>query len=161
MFINSLLTLYFLPRFSEIETKSEFRREVFSFYKNFIPVFAMGLFVIFLLKPFIVQLFLTESFVFVEKLFLWQLLGDLLKIMSLVIAYQFLAKKMFAHFIFTEIALMIFLYVFSIYGVNTYGVIGANMAHFASYALYFIIILLIFSNTLFGMLPEGGDEKSE
>lgn len=154
MFINSIMTLYFLPRFSEIDNKQEFRKEVFSFYKTIIPVFALGLFVVYLLKPFIVALFLTEKFVFVESLFGWQLLGDLVKIMATVIAYQFIAKKMFVHFIVTELFLMVITYFTSIYFIDMYGVKGANMAHFTSYLMYYVIILLIFSSSLFGLIPE-------
>ncbi|NNK83912.1 MAG: O-antigen translocase [Flavobacteriaceae bacterium] len=154
MFVNSIMTLYFLPRFSEIDSKKEFRQEVFSFYKTIIPVFALGLFVIYLLKPFVVALFLTENFVFVENLFGWQLLGDLVKIMAIVIAYQFIAKKMFIHFIVTESFLIIATYFTSVYLIDIYGVKGANMAHFFSYAMYYIIILIIFGSSLFGLIPE-------
>lgn len=34
MFVNSLMVLYFLPRFAEIDSKKEFRKEVFGFYKR-------------------------------------------------------------------------------------------------------------------------------
>jgi len=154
MFINSIMALYFLPRFAEINNKKEFRKEVFSFYKTIIPVFALGLFALYLLKPFVVALFLTEKFVFVESLFGWQLLGDLIKIMSIVIAYQFIAKKMFIHFIVTELFLITATYFTSVYFIDIYGVKGANMAHFVSYVLYYIIILLIFGSSLFGLISE-------
>ena len=51
-------------------------------------------FKIFFLKSFIVTIIFTKEFKPVEALFLWQLLGDFVKVLSLVIAYQFLAKKM-------------------------------------------------------------------
>lgn len=154
IFVNSIMTLYFLPRFQEIENKKEFRREVFDFYKTMIPVFAMGLLVIYVLRTFIIALFLTDEFSRVEELFGWQLLGDLVKVLAVVIAYQFIAKKMFIHFIITELFLVIMLYVTSIYFIDLYGVIGANIAHFISYVFYYIIILIIFSSSLFGILPD-------
>ncbi|WP_412984219.1 O-antigen translocase [Pontimicrobium sp. IMCC45349] len=154
LFVNSIMTLYFLPRFTEIDNKQEFRDEVFNFYKTIIPVFGLGLFTIYLLKPFIVAIFLTDEFTIVETLFGWQLLGDLVKVLSVVIAYQFVAKKMFYHFIITEIFLVVMTYVTSVYFVDIYGVKGANIAHFVSYVMYYIIILLIFGSSLFGILPE-------
>jgi PST family polysaccharide transporter len=39
-----------------------------------------------------------------------------------------------------------------------YGVKGANIAHFVSYVMYYIIILLIFGSSLFGILPEEDKE---
>lgn len=54
MFIMSMMSLYFLPRFSEIDTKKEFRSEVFNFYKTIMPYFAGGLLLIYLLRSWIV-----------------------------------------------------------------------------------------------------------
>ena len=87
-------------------------------------------------------------------LFKWQLLGDFVKILSVLIAYNFIAKKMFWHFVVTELFLVFMTYFISIYLVDMYGVVGANIAHFISYVMYFIIILLIFSSSLFGVIPE-------
>ncbi len=154
MFVNSIMMLYFLPRFTEITDKKEFRAEIFSFYKHIAPVFGLGLLVIYLLKPFIIALFLTDDFTPVEALFGWQLLGDFVKILSVLIAYNFIAKKMFWHFIITELFLVFMTYFTSLFFVDMYGVVGANMAHFVSYVMYFIIILIIFSSSLFGIIPE-------
>ena len=154
MFVNSIMTLYFLPRFAEIDNKKEFRNEVFGFYKNIAPVFALGLFAIFLLKPFIISVFLTEEFVEVKQLFGWQLLGDFVKILSVLIAYHFVAKRMFWHFIITESFLVFITYFTSVYFIDMYGVVGANMGHFISYLMYFMIILVIFRSSLFGVAEE-------
>ncbi|MBT8273346.1 MAG: O-antigen translocase, partial [Bacteroidia bacterium] len=154
MFVNSIMALYFLPRFAEIDNKKEFRNEVFDFYKTIIPIFGLGLLAIYLLRPFIVSLFLTDEFVPVQELFGWQLLGDFVKVISIVIAYQFIAKKMFWHFIITEAFLLLMTYFTSVYLIDIYGVKGANMAHFFSYLLYYIIILVIFGSSLFGLIPE-------
>ena len=159
MFVNSIMTLYFLPRFQEIDNKREFRDEVFDFYKTMMPVFALGLLVIYLLRPFIVALFLTDEFVKVEELFGWQLLGDFVKVMAIVISYQFIAKKMFVHFIITELFLVLMLYISSVCFVDLYGVKGANIAHFASYFFYYIIILIIFGSSLFGILSDDDVDK--
>jgi len=152
MFINSLMVLYFLPRFTEIHTKKEFRKEVFNFYKKIMPIIGLGLLAIYFLRPFFVALFLTQEFNAVQELFSWQLLGDFVKILSVVIAYQFIAKIMYLQYIITEIFLVITLYLTSIYFVDIYGVKGANIAHFVSYLMYYVIILLIFGSSLFGIL---------
>ena len=159
MFVNSIMVLYFLPRFTEIESKKEFRKEVFDFYKTIIPVFGLGLLTIYLLRTFIIALFLTEEFAMVQDLFLWQLLGDFVKVLAIVIAYQFIAKKMFWHFIITETFLLIMIYFSSIYFIDIYGVKGANIAHFVSYGFYYIIILLMLSSSLFGIIQEDENLK--
>ncbi|MFL1011264.1 O-antigen translocase [Flavisericum labens] len=152
MLISSLIGLYLLPRFAEIDSTKEFKKEVFSFYKTIVPLLFVGLLIIYLLKHYIVLTVFTDEFEPVEDLFLWQLLGDFVKVLSIVIAYQFLAKKMFWHYVLTEAFLVIILYTTSIYFINLIdGAKGAVIAHFVSYLMYFGIILLIFGSSLFGV----------
>lgn len=158
MFINSIMVLYFLPRFSEIDNIKEFRKEIFDFYKSIMPYFAAGLVVIYLLRPYIIAYLLTDEFQPVERLFFWQLLGDFIKVMSAVIAYQFIAKKMFVHFVITELFLIVITYFSSIYLVDAFGVEGANIGHFVSHLLYYIVVLLIFGSSLFGILQEENEK---
>ncbi len=149
MLISSLMAFYILPRFSEIEDVKEFRKEVLSFYKTVMPMFAFGLILIYFLKSYIVTVIFSDEFQPVGELFMWQLLGDFLKVLSIVIAYQFLAKKMFWHYIVTEAFLVIILYLTSIYFIDLYGVKGAVIGHFVSYLMYYVLILLIFGTSLF------------
>ena len=161
MFISTLLSLYILPRFSEIDSIKEFRKEVFNFYKTILPIFALGLLVIYLLRSVIVSVVFSKEFEPVEDLFLWQLLGDFIKVLSTVIAYQFLAKKMFWHYIITEAFSVIILYVCSLYFIDLYGVKGAVIAHFVNFVLYFAVILLIFYSSLFGVIPDESNSMEE
>ena len=152
MFVSSLIVLYLLPRFSEIEGVKAFKKEVISFYKTIIPILVIGLLLIYLLRHYIVLAIFSEEFEPVEDLFLWQLLGDFVKVLSIIIAYQFLAKKMFWHYILTEAFLVIILYTTSVYFIDLLDdVEGAVIAHFVSYLMYYGIILLIFGSSLFGL----------
>lgn len=158
MFVSSLMTLYVLPRFNEINTKEAFRKEVINLYKTIVPIFGLGLVVIYFLRPFIVSLIFSEEFKPVENLFFWQLLGDFIKVLSIVIAYQFIAKKMFAHFIIIELFLVVMMYFSSVYLIDVYGVKGAVMGHFVSYVMHYGIILLIFGSSLFGVITENNND---
>lgn len=151
MFVTSLMSLYILPRFSEIDSVKEFKKEVFSLYKTIIPVLSIGLILIYLLKSFVITIVYSSEFKPVEDLFLWQLLGDFVKVLSMVIAYQFLAKKMIWHYVLTEALLVTMLYFSSIYFIDLYGVKGAVIGHFSSYVVYYGVILVIFGNALFTM----------
>ncbi len=158
LFVSSLLTLYILPRFAEIDSIKDFRKEVFGFYKTIIPVFGLGLVVIYFSRHFIINLIFTEEFQPVEELFFWQLLGDFVKVLSIVIAYQFLAKRMFWHYIITEAFSVITLYFTSKFLIDEFGLVGANMAHFVTFFMYYAIILLIFYSSLFGVIPDKDKE---
>src|SRR5690606_41121182 len=136
----------------------EFRTEVFSFYKTVMPIFGVSLLAIYFLKPFIVTLIFSEAFEPTEALFGWQLLGDFVKVLSVVIAYQFIAKKMFWHFIIIEVFLVIIMYLSSVYLIDIFGVKGAVMGHFVSYLMHYGIILLIFGSSLFGVIANTNDD---
>ncbi len=156
MFIDSLMTLYILPRFTEINTRKEFRKEVFNFYKTIMPVFLGILLIIYLSRSLLINLLFTEEFRPVEDLFGYQILGDIMRVLSMVIAYQFLAKKMFTHFIILEIFLFVIMYLSSIYLIDGFGLRGAVMGHCLSYFMYFGIVILIFGSSLFGVADEEG-----
>ncbi|MEM9678789.1 MAG: O-antigen translocase [Bacteroidota bacterium] len=149
LFISTLLALYILPRFSELNTDMAFRNEVFNFYKTILPFFIIGLIIIYVLRFLIVRLLFSEDFMPMTELFLWQELGDVFKVLSLVISYQFLAKRMFWHYMITEVVSLTILYATSIYCIDIFGVKGATIGHCITFAVYFGIILMIFRRPLF------------
>jgi PST family polysaccharide transporter len=158
MLVSSLIALYILPRLTEIDSVKEFRKEVFGFYRTVIPIFGFGLLLIYILKSVIVLFVFSSEFEPVEDLFLWQLLGDFVKVLSIVIAYQFLAKKMFWHYIITETFLVVILYITSVFFIDLFGVEGAVIGHFVSYLMYYAVILLIFGSSLFGVDVEKNEK---
>ncbi|MDT0559243.1 O-antigen translocase [Ichthyenterobacterium sp. W332] len=149
LFVTTLIALYVLPKLSEIKTDTGFRNEVLNFYKTIIPLFALGLVIIYFTRSLIVKILFTEDFVEVESLFLWQIIGDFIKVLAMVIAYQFLAKKMFWYYIITEAISLSLTYVLSVYFIDSLGVKGVTVAHAVSYSIYFIVILVIFRRPLF------------
>ncbi|WP_298320039.1 O-antigen translocase [uncultured Aquimarina sp.] len=150
LFITTLLTIYLLPKLAEIKRSKDFKLEVINFYKTILPVFVLGFLIIYFLRNFIIKILFSDDFIAMEPLFLWQLFGDFFKIASLVIAYQFLAKRMFWYYIFTEIISFGFLYLASIYLINQFGFIGASMAYFFNYVFYFLLLMLVFRKSFFG-----------
>lgn len=142
VFSGSLFTLYVLPKFASIYTGRDFKKEVFSIYKTLLPIFGVGMILVFLLRNVIIELLypgLTEM----APLFKWQLFGDFIRLGSLVLAHQFLAKKMVRNFIFSEIFSIATFFGLSYYLVDFYGVEGIVMAHFIRYILYFLLVIFL------------------
>jgi len=106
------------------------------------------------LRSLIVRLVFSEAFAPATELFMWQLLGDFVKVLSVVIAFQFIAKRMFWHFVIIEVFLVCMMYLTSVYLIDIYGVKGAVIGHFVSYVLFYGLVLLIFSSSLFGVIQE-------
>ena len=155
LLVISLISIYILPKFRKIgDDQKVFKKEVFKYYKQLIPVLAISLACIYLFRTVIIKFVFTEEFLPAKDLFFWQLLGDFMKVISLVIAYQFIAKKMFAHFIVIELFLGVILYFTSIYFIDIYGVEGAVIAHFVSYIMHYGIVILIFDSSIFGVISD-------
>lgn len=145
-----IFPLYILPKYSEIKNTIQFRKEVFNIYKTILPLFAIGMILIFIFKNSLIQLLYADSFMEMSVLFKWQLIGDFVKLIALVLAYQFLAKKQLTYFVLTEVFSVILFYVFSKYFISIYGIEGVVLAHFIRYVLYFFVVLFILRHKLFG-----------
>ncbi|WP_430412193.1 O-antigen translocase [Kordia sp.] len=150
IFVTSLLTLYVLPKLSENKTVTGFRTIVFDFYKTILPIFTIGLIIIYVARIWVIQFIYNEDFLPTESLFFWQLLGDFFKVISLVIAYQLFAKKMLGYYLFVEITSLVLFYSLSIYFTNEVGIEGVVMAHCVRSFVALVLLTFIFRKSLFG-----------
>ena len=92
-FITTVLAVYYLPRLSEIE-KQELRKEIMKGYKTILPVVIILSFLIWICKDLVVQIVFTQKFLPMIPLFKYQLLGDVLKIGSWLLAFLMLSKAL-------------------------------------------------------------------
>ncbi len=154
MFISSLMTLYILPKLSEITTDREFRREIKNYFKTVVPLFTLGIIILYLFRDLVISILLTGNFAPMEQLFAWQLSGDFFKVAAMAIAYQFWAKRMFWHYVFSELFSVALIYLLSMFFIEHYGFVGASMAYTLSSFIYLLLILTIFKRKLFYKIPK-------
>ena len=142
VFSGAIFTLYVIPKFSTIYSKKEFVGEVMNIYKTLLPLFAIGMLLIYFFR----QLFINYIFVDYQEmgpLFKWQLAGDFIRLVALVLAHQFFAKKLVRNFIFTEMLSLALFYLFANYLSGIYGVEGVVMAHFFRYIIYLFVVAFL------------------
>lgn len=142
VFSNAIFSLYVLPKFAAIYTKNDFKSELFNIYKTLLPLFGGGMILIYILRYVVIEI-IYPDFTEMAPLFKWQLLGDFVRLASLVLGYQFLAKRLVRNFIFTEIISLGLFYGFAYYLTDIYGVEGVVMAHFYRYIVYFILVFYL------------------
>ncbi len=142
--ITTSLSVYYLPKLSEIEDRDELRREIFSGYKIIMPIVIIMAFGIYIFRDFIIEIAFSGKFVAMSELFLWQLIGDVFKIASWLLAYLMLAKAMTKIFIISEILFVTIWTVVAILGVKYYGIVGITYAFALNYFLYLIFMFLYF-----------------
>ena len=140
MLVTTTLSVYYLPRLSELKKTSDIRREIIQGYKIILPLAIVCGFAIYLLRDFIIRLLFSVEFLPMESLFAWQLVGDTLKIGGWILAYLMLSKAMIQLFITSEVVFSASFYGLTIVFTNRFGLEGVSMAHSVNYFLYWIVM---------------------
>ena len=148
LFVNTLLTVYYYPKLVLAKTNEETKLVFWSFYKNVLPLFAVGLFIIYLFRGIMIKILFTQDFEPVSDLFLWQIVGDFLKAASWILGFQFFAKKMTKAFIVTEILSLLILYFSSFYFISIFKIEGVVIAHAFTYGMYLLVLGIYFRKSL-------------
>ncbi len=142
VFSSALFSLYVLPMYSKIFTKIDFIKEVRKIFKTLLPLFAIGMIVIYFSRQLFID-YIYVNYQGMNPLFKWQLAGDFIRLIALILAHQFFAKKLVRNFIFTEILSLALFYFFANYLSGIYGVEGVVMAHFFRYVIYLIVVAFL------------------
>ncbi len=144
LFFSSGLSMYYMPKLASLQTDSEFKTELKSYFKTLVPLFLLMLIVIFICKGIIVKIAFTNEFESVNELLIWQLLGDFFRIMTLAFGFQILVKTMMKRYFIIEIIFNLTYLVFSIYLIELVSIEGALQAYFYSNVICFVLVLLMF-----------------
>lgn len=149
MIITTSFSVYYFPRVSELTGKRELRHEIGKAYKVIVPILLIGFTLIYLLRMVIIQVLFTPEFYPMEKLFVWQLLGDFFKICSWILSILLVAKSMTKAFVATEI---IFAFTFVGLGflfMQSDGVVGITQGYLVNYILYNLCMIYLLRDVLF------------
>lgn len=148
LFIATLLSVYFLPKLSQAKTNKATQLVFFSYYKLVLPLFVLGLFILYLGRNFWVPLLFSKEFSPVTDLFFWQMVGDVFKAASLILGYQFFAKKMTVSFILCELASLGAFYICTLICLPKFQLQGVVMAQALAYVGYFFLLVGVFRKQL-------------
>jgi PST family polysaccharide transporter len=139
--LTGFYSLYVMPRFAKITSFKAFTDEVLLILRFIIPVFLVGFTLIYVFRRLIIVLLFSEEFAPMSTLFVWQLAGDFVKIIAMIIAYNLIVKQMWRLFIVSEILSSLLFYALGEFFMKSYGLEGVVMAHLLRYALYLIFVL--------------------
>lgn len=140
MLVTTTLGVYYLPRLSELSTLKHIKEEVYLGYKFIFPLAVVGGLSVYLLRDWIISLLFSSAFLPMRDLFLWQMIGDALKIGSWILAYLMLSKAMTKLFITTEIIFSALLIVLTYIFIQYFGFEGVSIAYLVNYAIYWIVM---------------------
>lgn len=144
LFVGTLLTLYFFPKLAAARENGDVRKVVKEYLVNVLPLFGLGLIVLYCVREFALKLLFSREFLPVAELFSWQLAGDFLKAASLIFGYILLAQRKTVVFIVTECLSLGMNYVLGCTLLLHYGKEGLVMAHFFTYAVYLVMLIVYY-----------------
>jgi polysaccharide transporter, PST family len=140
MLVTSTLSVYYLPRISELKSGAEIRKEIATGYRIILPVTVGCSLIVFLLREPIVQILFSQEFMPMTELFFWQLIGDVLKVASWLLAFVMLGKSMTMVFISTEIIFSAIFFGLVIAFVHFFDLVGVAVAYAVNYAVYLFVM---------------------
>ncbi len=140
MLVTTTLGVYYLPRLSELSNLTEIKAEVYLGYKYIFPLAVIGGFAVYILRDWIITLLFTKNFLPMRNLFLWQMIGDSLKIGSWILAYLMLSKAMTKLFITTEIIFALTSVLLTYICTQIIGFEGVSIAHLVNYGIYWAVM---------------------
>ena len=140
MLFTSTLSIYYLPRLSEIRERQDLWREIGKVYRLFLPMTIIAAGAIYLLRDLLVLILFTKDFIGMTNLFGWQLFGDVLKIGSWILGFVMVGRGMVGWFISTELIFSASWVIFTLLLTNMWGLQGAPAAFALNYALYWVFM---------------------
>ena len=149
-FILAVFSLYILPRYSELKTSLEFRKELKTIYTSLVPLVLTGMILVYLLRDFIVITIYNEAFLAMTLLFKWQLLADFVRFVANIMSFKFLAKQQIKYFVGTQLLGLVMYYGFGQYLIETNQTEGVVMGLFISNLIYLGVVMAILRHDLFG-----------
>lgn len=148
MLVTTTLSVYYLPRLAELTHLDEIKKEVYLGYKFIFPLAVVGGLCVYLLRDWIIALLFSHAFMPMRDLFLWQMIGDSLKIGSWILAYLMLAKAMTKLFVTTEILFSLSSVGLTYLCSELFGFEGVSIAHLVNYAFYWLVMSYYIFRTL-------------
>jgi len=140
MFITGVLTFYFLPKFSELDSARQLKIEILGGYKLLIPFMLITMSGIYFLQDLVLWILFTSEFKPALELLPIQLLGDFFKVSSWLLGFIMLAKSMTKIYIVSEIFFASTFCLFSYVLTRTMGFEGVVYAYCFNYLLYGIFL---------------------
>jgi O-antigen/teichoic acid export membrane protein len=142
--VTMALGTYFLPRLSTLTGVAEIRREILRTSAVVLPLVALLALSVYLLRDWIILLLFTPAFAPARDYFMFQLLGDVVKIASWLWAFPMLSRGATRWYIGSEVVFCSLLVVLAWWLTPMMGVKGATLAYLINISIYFVFVISFF-----------------
>lgn len=142
--LTTAMTVYYFPKTAAAHTKKEYLDILIIGLKIVVPLAFFMALSIYLLKDFVINILFTKDFNKARELFLFQNIGDFIRITSWLFATILLAKGYFKINITLEISFSILYPLFVKLLIPIWGLQGVSLSYLITYFLYFVCTSLIY-----------------
>jgi PST family polysaccharide transporter len=153
LLLTSTLSVYFLPRFSEINSGQELRREVMKGYLFVLPMVAASGLILYNFRDTLIRVLLSAEFMPLAQVLGLQLLGDALKISSWVMSFTMVSHARTRAFVVTEILFTAIFVIATVLLSKYYGLAGSAIAYAGTYFIYWIVMYWLFKGLIRRLQP--------
>ena len=143
LLVTTTLSIYYLPRLSELKSNDEISREIAQGYKLILPAAIFSAAVIYIFRDFIISTLFSKDFWSTRNLVAWQLVGDVLKIGSWILSYLMLSKALLKAYVVTEIIFSFGFVLLTLGFTKVFGLKGVTIAYATTYGLYWLTMLYL------------------
>jgi PST family polysaccharide transporter len=160
MLLTSTLSIYFLPRYAEIRDGPALRQEVAKGYAFVLPVVLASALLLYAFRERLVALLLTRDFLPLADALGLQLVGDVLKIGSWLLAFTMVSHARTRAFVVTEVLFTAVMVGATVGLAERWGLRGAAAAYALTYATYWATMAGLFQRLVRGLGPAPRREVS-
>ncbi len=144
MIIYAALGTYFLPKYASLNSKKLIDKEIANGMLLIVAPLCCVALLIYVFRDFIIVFLFTKKFLIMGQLILWQLLGDVFRVLSYFFTNLVHAKAKIRIHIISEIFFGA-VYVLSSYFFILYiGAAGSTLSFLFTYFIFFIFFLILF-----------------
>ena len=136
-------SVYYLPKLSRLTLDEDIRQEMLAFYRTAMPLVLLTGGLVYLLREPLLRLLYSDKLLPAAPLFVWQIVGDMLKISSWVMSYMLVTKKMTAWYIGSELAFVGLTYLANLVLIPIIRVLSPVIVYASMYAAYAVFIYLL------------------
>ena len=149
MAFTSVIMMSFYPQItSSLHNSKILKKVLFDGFKLYIPLILIGCIFVFFSKTYLIEFLLDKQFLKGTEYIHWQILGDALKMISMIMGLLMLAQVKIKWFITGEF-ISAFSYIFCIHFMQDEGVTGVLKAHFYRYIIYFVYLTVYYRKLIF------------
>lgn len=151
LFFITAINIHYLPKLAATKEKAPLLAELRQAYRYLLPAVVTIAAIVYLMRDWITRLLFSADFTAANDLYAAQLVGDVVKIASFVLAYLMLAKAMTRLFVISELVFagtyFLLVYIFTAH----FGLVGAMYAFALNYTIYLAFNVVVVRRFLGGL----------